>query len=764
MKFLYNILFLFLSVSAFAQNQIWKGYFSYNEVRAIAYSSSKTYFATDNAVFAWSDADETSEIYNSINGFKAFDISAIAHSSNFNKIIIGNTNGQIAIIDEVSGNVILLNDIVNKNSIPDNIKKINDIYVDENLAYVSTDYGISVIRLNDNNFGDSYYIGNSGEYTKVLQTTVVGGYIFSITEDYGLKRISISNQNKIDYAQWQIYDASKWLSIANLDGSLVGVKEDLTLNRFENDLPIAVGTVYGGFYKITAFNKELTVVTHESVRLYNQNLSFQFEYLFNDNTGRFNCALVKNGTFFLGTKQDGAMIIDRSTNSERNISPTGPYSNRTYKLFFDNNDFYVVFGGMTVDYGPVYTTFGISKYNTQSGWNYLKPANLHNVRATNNISINPRKKGHMFLSSFLEGMVDITLDSENFSQSTSELYDYTNSPLSFVVDGSVNTTRVSGPTFDRNGTGWVSNSWSNAPLKSFDLEGNWRSYSFSQFFSTTGNNLQDKEKFGVPLIDKNNTKWLATNNNGIFAFNETRNNKSLQLTLGTGNLPSAQVNSIAIDNNNQLWIGTLDGLRVLSSVDQFINSNVLRSNSIIILQDGVAEELFYKQQILRITVDGANNKWVSVSGGGVFLVSPNGQETIYQFNMQNSPLPSNDVIDISINGKTGEVFFLTSKGIVSFLNFATDSSEKLDNVKVFPNPVRPDFTGEVKIAGLVDESNVKITDVAGNLVFEKKSEGGTVLWNTHNFSGNKVVSGVYMIFISAPDGGDTIVKKVMIAR
>lgn len=762
MKFLYNILFLFLSVSAFAQNQIWKGYFSYNEIRAIAHSPSKTYFATDNAVFAWNDADETSEIYNSINGFKASDISAIAYGTNFNKILVGNSNGQIAIIDEISGNVTLLNDIVNKTSIPDNLKRINDIYVDENLAYVSTDYGISVIRLNDNNFGDSYYIGNSGEYTKVLQTTVVGGFIYSITEENGLKRISISNQNKIDFAQWQVYDADKWLSIANLDGKLVGVKEDLTLNRFDNDLPIAVSTVYGGFYKITAFKKELTVVTYEVVRLYNQNLSMEFEYIFNDNTGRFNCALVKNGTFYLGTKQDGAMIVDQTTNSQRVISPSGPYTNDTYKVFLNNNDMYVIFSGMTVDYVPKYKKFGISKFNTNSGWEYLKPNKLHDALSTTYASINPRKKGHLFVSSFANGMLDITLDENDFTESSSVLFDYTNSIFSSFFNGSDEVTVVNGPEFDRNGKGWITNGWSNAPLKSFDLEGNWNQYSFASVINA---NRQSGERFGVPVIDKNNTKWITSNNSGIVAFNETRNNKMLLLTIGNpGNLPSAQINSIAIDNNNQLWIGTLYGLRVLSSVDQFINSNELRANSIIILQDGVAEELFYRQQILKITVDGANNKWISVAGGGVFLISPNGQETIYKFDMQNSPLPSNDITDISINGKTGEVFFVTAKGIVSFLNFATEASEKLDNVKVFPNPVRPEYTGEVKINGLVDNSNVKITDVAGNLVFEKKSEGGTVLWNTYNFAGNKVVSGVYMIFISAPDGGDTIVKKVMIVR
>lgn len=753
---------MFFSLSAFAQNQQWQGYFSYNEVRAIAHSLSKTYFATDNAVFVWNDADETTEIYNSINGFKAFDVSALAYSSNFNKILVGNTNGQIAIIDEVSGKVLYLNDILNKNSIPDNLKKINDIYVFKNVAYVSTDYGISVILLNDNTFGDSYYIGNSGEFTKVLQTVVVDNYLYSITSDFGIKRISLSNPNLINFEQWQVYNTSNWLSIANLDGALVGVKEDLTLNRFENNLPIAVTTVYGGFYKISAYNKELTVVTYEAVRLYNQDLSFQFEYLFNDNTGRFNCALIKNNTFFLGTKTKGAMIIDRASNTETVISPMGPYSNNAYKMLLNNNEYYVIFGGVYDDYTPSYFSYGISQYSENKGWSYLEPSNIYNVFSTNYMSVNPKKKDHIYVSSFFNGMLDVTVNQNNFEQSTSVLYDYSNAPFNSVLDGNFNSTRLTGPEFDKNGTGWISNSWSSSPLKSFDLNGNWNAYSFSNVIASS---VQATESFAAPVIDKNNTKWIGTSSSGLIGFNETRNNKTLLMNVDNGgNLPSRNINSVAIDNNNQLWIGTGNGLRVLPSVDQFLNLNSLKANAIIILQDDNAEELFYQQQILKIKVDGANNKWVSVAGAGVFLISSNGQETLYRFDMQNSPLPSNDVTDIAINGKTGEVFFVTAKGIVSFLNFATEATEKLDNVKVFPNPVRPEFTGEVKITGLVDEANVKITDVAGNLVFEKKSEGGTVLWDTYNFSENKVVSGVYMVFIAAPDGGDTTVKKIMIIR
>ena len=172
----------------------------------------------------------------------------------------------------------------------------------------------------------------------------------------------------------------------------------------------------------------------------------------------------------------------------------------------------------------------------------------------------------------------------------------------------------------------------------------------------------------------------------------------------------------------------------------------------------------YEQFITDIVVDGANNKWIGTADSGVFMVSPNGQETKYHFTINNSPLPSNVINDIDINSTTGEVFIATAKGLVSFKGVATSASEDLSNAYVYPNPVRPEYEGTVKIAGLINKANVKITDIAGNLVYEATSEGGTLEWDTTAFGKYKVASGVYMIFISAQDGLETKVKKVMIIR
>jgi hypothetical protein len=233
----------------------------------------------------------------------------------------------------------------------------------------------------------------------------------------------------------------------------------------------------------------------------------------------------------------------------------------------------------------------------------------------------------------------------------------------------------------------------------------------------------------------------------------------------SGNLPIQDARTVVIDKRNQLWIGTRKGLRVLPSIDRFSQDGQISTNAIIIEdEDGVAQELLYEQAVNDICVDGANNKWIGTVDSGVFMVSSDGQETIHHFTTSNSPLPSNAVNDIEINGTTGEVYIATDKGLVSFKGVNTDPKDNLSNVYVYPNPVRPGFSGTVKIANLVDKANVKIADIAGNLVFEKIAEGGTVEWDTTAFGKYRVASGVYMIFIATDDGSETKVKKVMVVR
>ncbi|RZJ30150.1 MAG: T9SS type A sorting domain-containing protein, partial [Flavobacterium sp.] len=373
------------------------------------------------------------------------------------------------------------------------------------------------------------------------------------------------------------------------------------------------------------------------------------------------------------------------------------------------------------------------------------------------VAVSPTNENTVYVMSYNSGLLKFENDA------LVQQYDQTNSGLESLSDPSspgYQSVRVEQGEFDRQGNLWVTNGLINDPLKVLKTDGSWQSVNMeniiSDFFGL---------RIGRMAIDKNNTKWMCTNQ-GLIGYNENATAQFKKLTMGSdsGNLPIADVRSVAIDTRNQLWIGTRSGLAVLSSVDRFQADGQLTANPIIIVENDVATPLMYEQFVTDIAVDGANNKWIGTADSGIFMVSPDGQETIHHFTLSNSPLPSNTINDIDIDGTTGEVFIATSKGMVSFKGTATDASKDLSNVVVYPNPVRPGYLGTVKITGLLDKAHVKIADITGSLVYETITEGGTIEWDTTAFGKYKVASGVYMIFISAEDGAETKVKKVMIVR
>jgi hypothetical protein len=470
-----------------------------------------------------------------------------------------------------------------------------------------------------------------------------------------------------------------------------------------------------------------------------------------DFSAAFTAATVVGNKIYIGTQKDGLFSTDLTNPTVfENLSPNGPLQNYIFRVKKAPNLLWTVYGDYTFDYNPFpLDELGISNYDPNLGWKTIPYSDVLEAKCLSDLAINPLQPNNVFFSSYFSGVLELTGE-------TIFLHDATNSgpsglepftPQTWVLNNS--------PAFDKNGNLWVTNRGTDKALKVLRTSNQWQSYDIGDYI-TNG-------RFAPMAIDKNETKWLPTRDDGVIAFNDTQSNKTVVINTESG-LPSTNVLCVAVDNRNQLWIGTAAGLRVLSSVDQFLRQNELNVSSIIIQEGDLAQELFYQQLIIDIAVDGANRKWVAIENGGVFLVAADGQETIYRFDTSNSPLPSNTVNDIEIDGVSGEVFFATDKGMVSFLGTSTQPSDNLADVYVYPNPVRPGFSGTVKISGLTDKATVKITDIEGNLVYETTTAGGTIEWDTTAFGKYKVASGVYMIFVSSEDGLQTTVKKVMIIR
>jgi ligand-binding sensor domain-containing protein len=319
-----------------------------------------------------------------------------------------------------------------------------------------------------------------------------------------------------------------------------------------------------------------------------------------------------------------------------------------------------------------------------------------------------------------------------------------------------------GSEFDRDGNLWVLQSLTDEALLRVSPNGQ-----FQAFDVSTISGGRDELAFSTLAISREGFVFFSPVQTGLAAFNPATNQlKAIGGEDSGGGLPSTDIRALAFDTQNRLWIGTLKGLRVLYNPGGFFsNSGDVSASAIIFADDeGVGQELLFEQTITDIEIDGSNNKWIATASSGVFYLSANGQETLLRFTSDNSPLPSNNVQDIAIDPFTGEVYFATINGLVSYKGTSTAPRDTLEDVFIFPNPVRPQYQGNVTIDGLTANANVKITDLEGSLVFQETSQGGSITWDTKAFGKYKVASGVYFVLITSDDALETKIKKIMIVR
>ncbi len=760
-KRLLYFLFLIVVQMGFAQNNLlWKGYFSYNDIKDLSESPMAIFAASENALFSKNKATNQIKTTNTIDGLSGETISSLYYSPTHNKTLIGYENGLLIVMNDADGGITKIVDIISK-QLPSGIKKINHFMEYNGVVYVSCDFGIVQFNLDTLQFGDTYFIGDNGVETMVNQTTIYNGFIYAAT-DNGVRKAAITSKNLIDYNQWSKIAQGSWSSIETFGTDLIAINSPGYIHKYDSS-----SNTFNGYSQLPqasvdtrATTDYLIITTPFSVYVYNKQLALIREINRNQISGSspsFTCATILGDFIYIGTKENGLINTTISTSSTfENSTPSGTSRNNVFALQATTTSLWTVYGNYSSSYNPYpLDSYGISKYSS-SGWLNIPYEKVLGAKSISRIAVNPNNENEVYASSFYSGLLKIENDIPTF------LYNQTNSGLEEIssIPGYHNDVRINGVVFDKSGNLWMNNSLIKNQLKELKKDGQWQSYSTENIMTNS-----EVNSLGRIAIDKKGTKWLATNREGVIGFNES-NNKFKKISIGAdlGNLPVSDVRAVAVDNRDQLWIGTSSGLRVLPNVGSFFTDSQLKTNSIIILDNNLAQELMYEQFITDIVVDGANNKWIGTLDSGIFLVSPNGQQTIYHFTATNSPLPSNSINDIDINSATGEVFIATDKGLVSFKGTSTAANEDLNNVYVYPNPVRPEFEGTVKIAGLLNKANVKITDIEGNLVYETTSEGGTIEWDTTAFGKYKVASGVYMIFVAAQDGIETKVKKVMIIR
>lgn len=760
MKRLLLLIILFSQCSVaqdFSNN--WEAFFSYSNIVDLEQSGDLIYVASDNSIFVYDTILNTFETITTVNGLSGDAISQIHFSENKNLLVIAYENGLIQILPEI-GDVINIVSIKDKQTIAPANKRINEFLESGDLLYMATDFGIALYNLELLEFDDTYFIGDNGAQLKINSIDISGGFIYAATTGGGIRRASIANPFLLDFMNWTQLNADIWEEMTAFNNTVYAV----TQGRFVAS-PNITGAFGGTGLQLPSRARDafttvdrITYATRDFILIYDTSLTEV--YRLSDVDGEsfnYTNAILLDNNLYIGTETAGMIrqnILDPS--DFEFIIADGPSLNSVFSVQTLPNELWVTYGTHTVFYTPDNSQRGIS-HLVEEGWINYSSDEVNGLRSIPNLTINPDDPNDIVVHSMNNGLLDFT----NGVAGTQ--YGINNSTLVSILPPSDFFVRIPDGQYDSQGNLWVIQQQVDLALHRRSPSGQWTAFDVGAVYDDVpGGNSTTKME-----ITSSDKIIFGSTDAGVIGYDPVTDQFS-RITQGIqeGNLINNYVSTVRIDQRGQLWIGSTLGIRVLSSANSLFSDNIPDSRAIIIEDiNDIPRELLADEAVLDIEVDGNNNKWVATGSSGAFLFNPSGRETIFQFTKDNSPLPDNEVRDIAIDETSGLIYFATKNGLVAFKgDRASAPQDDLENVYAFPNPVRPGFDGNVTIDGLTNRARVKITDIEGNLVYEAVSQGGSILWDTRSFGGNKVASGVYMLFISTDDNIETTVSKLMIIR
>lgn len=743
--------------NAFPALGAWREHLPYQNAIGVTASANRIYAATPYSLFTVDPDFKEVERMSRVSGLSETGISAIRFDAATQKLFIAYTNSNIDVMD--AHGIHNIPGIKRENIAGD--KTIYDIYPDNDRCYLST--GLGVIVLNTLKFEvlSSWFIGASGSYVKTNGFTKSNGFFYAATEE-GLKRIATNNSNPADFRNWQNLSGSNGLAAA--PARVVVSFNNKTIVLQNDTLFVDNGGTWSRFFSngwpVVSVN-----VSENRLLLCQRTSSNQSAVLALDANGQVQAALQRpavisfpeqaisrGGDIWVADLYGG--LSHWQGNSVEVYKPNAPDGIATGQLAAYNGTVYAAAGTVNSSWNYQYDPNGIYRYRDGSwtSFNRFSKPVLDSLLDFITVAIDPRDET-VWAGSYGGGLAHIRTDAaiDIFKQ---------NSPLTPPI-GDPGSYRVSGLAFDAQNNLWVSNFGAGRQLHVLKPDGSWRSFSLP--FSLFANAVSQI------VVDDLQQKWIVSPlGNGLICFND---NNTIDNTgddrwrlyrsgAGNGNLPSNDVLSIAKDRNGFIWVGTSDGMAVIQCAE-----DILRCEAVlpIVKEGNFANYLFKGQQVRSIAVDGADRKWVATSAGA-WLINPAGDMVLQHFTEDNSPLLSNDVKSIAIDGRTGEVFFATAKGIVSFRGTATEAEGEKEKLLVFPNPVPPGYTGPIAIRGLTANSIFKIAEPNGRLVYQGRALGGQAVWNGHDLKGNRAASGVYLIIAVDELKRETQAGKIVLVR
>ncbi len=743
----------------------WELYATFRTPKQICEGNRKVFFLADNSLFSYGKDDEEVRELSRLNILSDNNIDRIAGDFVNDILLVIYTNGNIDLVDMATETVYNIPYI--KNAAFTTSKRINDITFVGDEAYMATDFGIVVLDVVRKEIKATYTFNE-----KIYTTTYWNGYIYCIRADRNMYRCAVDDI-PYDVNHWekqrpsyinQMLPAGNRLLLLHQDGNalLFSPGESSIWLRADGKVK-KIEPTRDGFLLHTLDNK---VVLYDSQNRLIGEMSF-------DGTGYesidVTCTNTQNVFWLLAENVVAALKYEEdSFREEKKLSCDG------YQKVYD--PFSITIAGGRVYVSPAGVSYLNDKQDVagyisilENGqWTTIYPQDVPHEKHptgtwgnTYNVVIDPDDPDVFYIGTWFEGLYRF----KNNAYDTH--WNDTNSPIIDIEKWAYKAGRSA---FDKRKNLYVITYCTEYGLVMKKRDDTWLSFPYEDL-----KNLRNLDYILIP--QHSSAMWIVRSgyDSFVFAFDtngtddiaDDKIRKFTAFTDQNGERIDGQFfYEIAEDKNGQLWLGTDRGPVVLTNPEKYMNGNFTCTRIKIARNDGtnLADYLLNDEAIQTIAIDGANRKWFGTANSGVYLVSEDGQETIYHFTAENSPLPSDNIYDIAVHPETGEVFFATENGLASFRAEATEPQDDFSDVYVYPNPVRPDYDGYITVTGLQEHSLVKITDTAGNLIYQNFSTGGQLVWDGRTRDGGRLHSGIYLVFASVNDGKEGTVAKFTVVR
>jgi ligand-binding sensor domain-containing protein len=756
----YSFIFYFLfSITAIAQEQaigLWQSHLSYNLALGVSTNGADIFAATEIAPYAYHTKDGSFETFSKVNGLHDVQTTHTAYDATTDCFVFAYANGNL---DFYKDDYFF--------SIPDiklktitGSKTINRLYANNGWLYVATDFGLVLIDIKNREVKNTYNLIASSQTLSIKDVCVHQSNIYVCT-NAGIYKANKNNPFLQSMNNWTLISPATSSNCITSNGqeifwskkdSLFQIIQDTSSFKFKVDKPIT--------YLASTINKLVLCTFSDSLGQGNFiTYTTTLQKLDAIRMGKpVQTVSMLNGAWMIADAYEGLKYLTTS-GAILSLRFDCPTTFTAFSILADNTKLIVAHGGYDDKFGPMNSPAGISfrnepfKWKNYTAWSY--PFFSDTVRDFLCLAKDPID-ATLYAGTYYNGMWSFKSDgtATSFKQN-SFLSESTTEPGHF---------NVTGLAFDSYGNLWMNQFGSTKEL--ICKKRNNTVYKF-QIPNTT--RPIPYAAAGL-LIDDYNQKWYyAPRGGGVIVYNDNTTIENafddtyVQLLTGkgAGNLPSNQVNCLVKENTGSIWIGTDNGIGIVNCPRNVI-TRTCEAEIRIVQYDQFASYLFAGENITAIAVDGANRKWVG-SNNGIWLISEDATKIIQRFTVDNSPLPSNNINTISIDSKTGDVYFGTEFGLVSFKSTATEGGDTYKEVLVYPNPISSaSFSGTIAIKGLLENADVRFTDINGQLVYKAKALGGQAIWNGVDYTGHKPAPGVYLIFASDKLGQEVMVSKLII--